>query len=299
MRARGAGRFVALWAVAVPAVLVPAPALAQAAAGCEREKTGICPVIGSTNDEGFGLEGRGTTDRGPRTRPVNRPRAPKAPLSPTYIDRNLVPTCTGNSAFDGGTLCNAALETCPSEGDIRFWVFETTIQRSTGKAVAGTGPRLVDTVCRGANDPVPDPAILIPAMVQREFQSVVVLAGNADVSPKPETLVNIDTRFQTDAPASYQIPLTLLNQSVVITATAQSYTWHLDNGDTRVSTRPKGYLEYSYGKAGSYDVFVTVTWSGTFSVNGGPSQPITGTVEVDGEPTQVEVKQARSELVRD
>ncbi len=229
---------------------------------------------------------------------MNRPRAPKGPPSPTYVDRVVVPTCTGNTAYDGGVLCNAAVMTCPVDGEIRFWVFETTIQRSTGKAVPGTGPRMVDTVCLGPNDPRPDPTVLLPGIVQTQFQSVVVQGGSADVSPRPETLVNIETRFQTDAPASYEIPLTLLGQSVVITATAQSYTWHLDNGDTRVSTRPKGYLEYVYRKAGSYDVFVSITWSGTFSVNGGPAQPITGTVEVDGEPTAVQVQQARSELVR-
>jgi hypothetical protein len=210
-----------------------------------------------------------------------------------------VPTCTGNNAFDGGVLCNAAVESCPVDGDVRFWVFETTIVRATGRPAPGTGPQLVDTVCLGPDEPGLDPAVAIPALVQREFQNVVVQAGTADVSPKPDTLVNINTRFQTDAPARYQIPLTLLNQSVVITATAEQYTWHFDNGETRVSMRPKGYLEYTYRAAGGYDVFVSITWSGTYSVNGGPEQPITGTAEVDGEPTRVEVKQARSELVRD
>lgn len=264
---------------------------------CKKDDRGYCSQTVAGTDDFTAVV---TREGNPGTMPIkNRPRSPKAPLSPTYVDRNVVPTCTGNSAFDGGVLCNAAVETCPTEGDVRFWVFETTIQRSTGKPVAGTGPRLVDTVCLGPDDPGPQPAVLIPAMVQSEFRSVVVQGGSADVSPKPDTLVNIDTRFQTDAPASYQIPLTLLNQSVVITATAQGYTWHLDNGDIRVSTRPKGYLEYAFRRAGTYDVFVSLTWSGTFSVNGGPAQPITGTVEVDGEPTTVRVQQARSELVRD
>lgn len=267
------------------------------ASDCQRDERGFCSQTVAGSDD-FTV----VITRDDPSQPVainSRPRRPRPPLSPTYVDRNVVPTCTGNTAFDGGVLCNAAVQTCPVEGEVRFWVFETTIQRSTGKPVPGTGPRLVDTVCLGPDEPGLDPAVAIPALVQSEFQSVVVQGGNADVSPRPDTLVNIDTRFQTDAPASYQIPLTLLNQSVVITATAQRYTWHLDNGDTRVSTKPKGYLEYPYRRAGTYDVFVSITWSGTFSVNGGPAQPITGTVEIDGEPTQVRVQQARSELVRD
>lgn len=284
--------------VAVLAAAMAVPGVAQATEHtCEKDARGQCSKTTATAaSDDFTVTV--TQEGAPRTQQVNRPRAPKAPLSPTYVDRNLVPTCTGNNYFDGGTLCNAAVLTCPTPGDIRFWVFETIIVRATGKPAPNTGPDLVDTVCRGAQDPVLDPAVAMPALVQREFQSVVVRGGVADVSPKPETLVNIDTRFQTDAPASYQIPLTLLNQSVVITATAQGYTWHLGNGDTRISTKPNGYLEYAYRKAGTYDVFVSITWSGTFSVNGGPAQPITGTVEVDGEPTQVQVQQARSELVR-
>lgn len=294
MRSRGGLTLLAFLA----AMLAPS-AWSGGAAAAE-----ACPIPPCFRGEGDKFYGGGTQARDGSSesgvQPVgNRPRTPRAPLSPTYIDRNVVPTCTGNSAFDGGTLCNAALETCPSEDDVRYWVFETTIERATGKPVAGTQPRLVDTVCLGPEDPGPDPAVLLPAAVQSEFQRVVVRGGSADVSPRPDTLVNIATRFQTDAPPSYDIPLTLLNQSVVITATAQSYTWHLDDGDTRVSTRPRGYLEHVYRKAGTYEVFVSITWSGTFSVNGGPARPITGTVEVDGEPTRIRVQQARSELVRD
>jgi hypothetical protein len=215
------------------------------------------------------------------------------------VDRDFVPTCTGNNALEAGALCTAAVEACPVDGEIRLWVFETVIQRSTGKPLPGTGPTLVDTVCLGPDEPELAPSVAIPALVQREFQSVVVEGGSADVSPAPDTLVNIDTRFQTDAPASYQIPLTLLGQSVVITATAEKYTWHLDNGDTRVSTQPRGHLEYPYRRTGTYDVFVSITWSGTFSINGGPQQPITGSVDIDGDVTRIRVQRARSELVRD
>jgi len=272
------------------------PALAAGPDCDSKDQRTECTTAATTN-QGFGITG---TDGNPQAQPVkNRPRGPRQPLSPTYVDRNLVPTCTGNSYFDAGVLCNAAVQTCPVEGEIRFWVFETTIQRSTGKPVAGTGPRLVETVCRGARDPVLDPTVAIPALVQTEFKSVVVLGGSAQVSPEPETLVNVPTRFQTDAPASYPIPLTLLNQSVVITAKAERYIWHLGDGTTRVSTRPKGYLEHAFSKAGAREVFVEIEWSGSFTVGGGPAQPITGTVTTDGEPTLIQVQQARSELVRD
>ena len=42
-----------------------------------------------------------------------------------------------------------------------------------------------------------------------------------------------------------------------------------------------------------------IEWSGTFTINGGPPQPITGTATTTGEPAPVQVREARSELVRD
>ena len=40
-----------------------------------------------------------------------------------------------------------------------------------------------------------DPTVAIAAIVQRDFQRVVVVKGGVEVSPEPDTLVNIPTRF--------------------------------------------------------------------------------------------------------
>jgi len=44
---------------------------------------------------------------------------------------------------------------------------------------------------------------------------------------------------------------------------------------------------------------VVIEWSGSFRINGGAAQPISGRATTTGEPIDVEVKQARSELVHD
>ncbi|TAL21866.1 MAG: hypothetical protein EPN99_06840 [Frankiales bacterium] len=188
------------------------------------------------------------------------------------------------------------METCPVEGEFRFWVWSRTFDEALNDWTAWT---LVDTVCLAADDPAIDPAVAVPMTVQREFTSVVVLQGEAEVSPEPDTLVNIPTVFTTSAPASYDIPLTLLGQDVVITATAQRYTWHFGDGKTGTSTAPRGRIEHEYAEAATVGAYVVIEWSGTFRVNGGASQPITGTATTTGVPTVVEVKQARAELVRD
>lgn len=266
------------------------PAGANASGGCDRESKEICNT-GASTTEGFGITGKRADKSETAVATVLNSSGPTVRRETRYA-----PTCTGNTYNDMGVLCNAAVETCPDEGEVRFWVWSRTFEEDLD---AWRPWRLVDTVCLGADDPAIDPAVAVPMTVQREFTSVVVLKGAAEVSPEPDTLVNIPTVFTTNAPATYEIPMTLLGQSVVITATAQRYTWHFGDGESATSTAPQGRIEHEYAEAETVSAYVVIEWSGTFSVNGGASQPITGTATTTGVPTQVDVKQARAELVRD
>lgn len=263
----------------------------EASSGCGREQTGICPTVNSSG-AGFDVDATDVHGAdGTAIEPITTGSGPTIRRQTRYA-----PTCTGNSADDFGALCSAAMETCPVSGEVRFWVWSRVFDEDVNDWSSWD---LVDTVCLGADDPAIDPAIAVPMTVQREFTSVVVLQGQAEVSPEPDTLVNIPTVFTTSAPASYDIPLTLLGQDVVITATAERYTWHFGDGETGTSTAPQGRIEHEYATAATVGAYVVIEWSGTFRVNGGASQPITGTASTTGVPTQVEVKQARAELVRD
>ena len=144
-----------------------------------------------------------------------------------------------------------------------------------------------------------DPRVLIAAIVERDFKRVVVLKGAAQASPQPETLVNIPTRFTTDAPASYDIPLTLLGQPVTITATARRWTWHFGDGASASTTSPgtAGLVEHVYRSSTELGAYVVIEWSGTYRIGAGPSQPITGTATTVGDPTPLAVRQARTDLV--
>ena len=182
-----------------------------------------------------------------------------------------------------------------------MWLFTRETNLATGTSTAWTMRTDPPFVCVGAEDPVLDPTVAIAAIVQRDFQRVVVLKGGAQVSPEPDTLVNIPTRFSTDAPASYDIPLTLLGQSVTITATARRWTWHFGDGQTASTTAAGtgGRVEHTYRTAASVGAHVEIEWSGTYRIGGGAELPITGTATTVGDPTPLQVKQARSELVHD
>lgn len=221
--------------------------------------------------------------------------------SVTIREQALVPTCTGNSPGGTDDLCAAALNLCEDDTLIRFWLYVRERNRLAGNASPWTRVDPPPFVCRGAEDPAVtaavDPAVLIAAMVQRDFQRLVVLKGVAEVSPSPDTLINIPTRFSTAAPATYDIPLTLLGQPVVITATAQRFVWHFGDGTSTATAEPNGRVEHVYRRPAERGASVDIDWSGTFSIGGGPSQPIAGVATTVGEPTVVAVKQARTELV--
>ncbi len=206
-----------------------------------------------------------------------------------------MPTCTGNGPDAFSDVCQGALAGCPAPDEVQFWVY---------REVAGTPPgwaRDPGVVCLAPTDPAVaaavDPAVLIPAIVDREFQRVVVLKAVPVVQPLPDTLVRFPTRFATSTARSYDIPLTLLGQSVVITATAASYTWQFGDGTSTTITTAAARTEHSFSDTGSRTARVDITWTGTFRINGGPAQDVTGTATTTGQPVTLQVKQARSELI--
>jgi hypothetical protein len=262
---------------------------------CKRKQSAACPVAEGSG-EGFEIsDGRSQGGAGGvDVLPVGGKNA-----MGVWTERRHVPTCTINTVQSFPDVCTAALETCPVEGEVQYWIFTREHDPSAGTSTEWERVTNPSTVCLAPDDPVLDPAVAIPAIIEREFKRVVVLKGVAEVSPRPDTLVNIPTRFSTAAPASYEIPLTLLGQSVVITAKAERFMWHFGDGVSAETSEPAGRVEHEYVSTGSRQAHVVIEWSGTYRIGGGPERTIAGTATTTGEPVQVEVKQARTELVRD
>ena len=227
---------------------------------------------------------------------------PPSVLTGTVTETFYVPTCSGNDIGGENVLCTAAVETCAVATETRFWVYTREVD-GRGNATPWFQVTEPPFVCLGLDDPAVaaaiDPAVAIAAMIEREFQRVVVLKGVAQVSPRPETLVNIATIFTTDAPGSYDIPLTLLGQPVTITATARRWTWHFGDGTTAATTAAgtRGRVEHVYRRAAPLGPYVVIEWSGTYRIGGGSPLPINGTATTTGDPTPLTVRQARTELV--
>jgi hypothetical protein len=143
----------------------------------------------------------------------------------------------------------------------------------------------------------------LPDVVEREFRNLPVPGLQAQTQPRDRTLVNLETIFyaehgQRDYPVGQ-----ILGHDVVIRVEGVSYLWDFGDGET-VTTKtpgakyPSKEIVHRYRKAGqTVHPSVTVTYRGSFSVDGGAFQPIPGTVTVAGQPGALEIAEARSELV--
>jgi len=94
----------------------------------------------------------------------------------------------------------------------------------------------------------------------------------------------------------------LLDTPVAIRATPVSYYWDLGDGNTITTTNPgKPYpsevVSATYTQEGWYDITLTTTFSGQFSVTGGEWQDIDGTIEVTSDPVPIYSKSLESRLV--
>lgn len=274
-------------------------------------------VCAEGEDGGIGVGGSRRTPGQPGTPGPGGMRDPRGdtepvrqePLPSTYYRYSYAPACEGNTAEATGGLCQLAVASCPQPGDTRYWVWQRLVTRATGEL--GPWERLPGSQCLAV---VPDPADppaptrapieAVPPLVEEEFQQLPLLAGSAQVQPTGVTLVNFPTNFYTEVPKTEQFELTILDYPVVVDAHVKGYVWHWGDGtttkggtDTRGAPYPDLAVTHEYKQAQDRAVRVDVIWGGSFSIEGGPVQPIQGTVTIEGNATALNVVESRSQLV--
>ena len=106
--------------------------------------------------------------------------------------------------------------------------------------------------------------------------------------------MNLDTALSTAA-TDYDLPsLTLLGSRVQVMAHAERYDWAFGDGVTASAGRA---IVHRYLRAGNVGVSVRITWSGTYTVDGGPTLTVNGTAVTTGPATQLRVSEAHAERV--
>jgi len=147
-----------------------------------------------------------------------------------------------------------------------------------------------------------------PEMARAEFlQLLPVLAFG--VQPAANSVVNLPVIVYTDATREFGFPpVDIVGQAVLIRTTATTYEW--DFGGAHLTTDwpgrafandcnrvpCDGYVSYPFPGPGVFDIGLTVTWVGEFSVSGGPWQEIPGVGTTNSPAQPVTVLEANAVL---
>lgn len=154
----------------------------------------------------------------------------------------------------------------------------------------------------------PEAAGVAALLIQREFRRIPLPPSGLVIQPPGgKTLVNLDTIFSTEA-ESFQRTVRLMGHEVRLKIWASSFSWHFGDGSEPLSTADAGrryqrglpmdsYITHQYKDAHvTVHPRVNTTYSAEYSVDGGPFQPVVGTVTIDGAPVSLRVVEARPVL---
>lgn len=220
------------------------------------------------------------------------------------IDSESNPCPTGTNAADD---CFGATGTCalndlagniPGNDAIYAAQSGDRVNTQTGSRES-LGYRCVDT---NGNPVTPEGAPIVITVTQRDFASLPVAPARAHAGPQVGYLpVNMDLVAYAEA-TEQTLDTTLLGTPVQVRATPVTYRWSFGDGNTLDTARPgqpypSTEITHRYEHQGWYDVSLTTTYAGEFSVNGGPWQDIDGTITVSSDPVPLYSRSFASNLV--
>jgi hypothetical protein len=200
--------------------------------------------------------------------------------------------------FVNADRCHRASSFCPSADAehprMAMWVM---------KAPASPPPSADDWVNTGIIACVSSgnakPKVVV---TQEDFRRLPIPAPRIITQPPDGyTLINIGTNFLTKK-QSIVLPTTVLGQPVRVRATPSTYQWRYGDGGSLATADPGDYYPsmptaHTYSAPGTYRVSLATVFTGEFSVNGGPWQPIDGTATTRSPGTTVHAEERRAVLI--
>ena len=226
--------------------------------------------------------------------------APASPASANPFVYAMVPACAGNGPNVGlDALCQTASIACPAP-QVMYWFF---------RAPAGTpfgSPGWSQTGQRCITPPTPgSPPVVVPGLSLEDFQRLPLPAGAPNIEPdNGYTLINVPTNVYAEA-QPVVLDTTLLGFDVQVRATPASYSWDFGDGTTLGPTEDPGApypalsTTHTYAAGGAYAITLTTSYTGEYSVEGGPWLPVPGQAQVSSAPVAVEALSGGNQLVAD
>ena len=196
------------------------------------------------------------------------------------------------AGLGGETTC--AANTCPPGQQVyRLWQVSPGPAAPMGLVCSGNGPPPVGAAAA--------PPQVTEGMVLQAFRRIPLPSLRSHSQPANKTLINFDTIFFTDAQPLTR-NLTLLGQRVRLEIKPSRFEWVHGDGTTDTTSTPGAPypakdVVYRYADAHrTVQHRVVVTWSAEWSLNGGPLQPVNGTVTTAGPSTPLRIAEASPAL---
>ena len=149
------------------------------------------------------------------------------------------------------------------------------------------------------DDPPPIRVLVLRAFENLDWSESILVVQ----PPGGRTLVNLDTNFYTDNSDFTVIPVTLVQSEVRIQAEPISYTWHFGDGVSETTTSPGAPypdldVAHVYETADAVVVRVDTTYgNASFSVGGGAWEAIPSTITIPGAESDLDILEAKPQLV--
>ena len=297
----------------VPSILFASPAFGDQTSGSIKDKELKIETLSEKMAKQLANTDIDTSGR-------NSAQGEKAPFSYIWVPASQFTGCGADLNTGGASWsCTPHADSCEAgsgsriagEGDALV-IGATTGPRRPVEGVTQRGTRVdnktgdrIDLGVRCARPGTPEAAEAAPVVItvtREDFAKMPVKPLQANAGPQDGWLpVNMVNVLYTE-PAAQELSVELLDTPVAIRATPVSYHWDLGDGNTITTSDPgKPYpaevVTSTYTQEGWYDITLTTTFSGQFSVAGGEWQDIDGTIEVASDPVPIFSKSLESRLV--
>ena len=279
--------------------------------------------VGATSDSEDGelkvkrsLEGSSKTPPKPDgDSPDSKQGSGRATDPPPFIDNWVNSTAEKACSTDDGQYCGLAMNVCGIAGTAvensslaADYSVAPTVQTGTRIDTSSGDPTNLGSRCHSTRNAAPGgggpgAAPVVITVSREDFASLPVAAPTAKAGPPDGWVpVNLDVVMYAEGSESQNLTTDILGAQVRIQATPVSYSWDLGDGTVIESDEPGRPYPHkdvtgSYTHEGWYDVTLTTTYAGQFSVDGGPWQTIDGTIDVESEPVPIYSKSLESRLV--
>lgn len=142
-----------------------------------------------------------------------------------------------------------------------------------------------------------------PEEVYEQFIALPIPGLGFDVQPPDLGLVNLPEIFYTTEPTSGMYTVDIRGYTVVLSTEVAQFRWYTGDAAEPLLTSagpglpyPNQYVTHLYLSRGNYIAVLETIWQATYTVDGGPSYAVPGTVTTTGPPRMIVVVEAHPVL---